>query len=173
MNSDASALLFAGLLVFLLSASTAHTQNTGLQSVNQLTVIDAYGKRVGTVLSAETSVFDNPLWVALKVGGVSFLIGVKRNAFIGTLGLVFESTNCSGTAFMQSLPELVLPYSAIRDQTVYLPDPQSTPRSVNFRSVLSDRHSPNCFQNSGTILAIPTITVIELRREFTPPFAVR
>ena len=100
--------------MFLLGASTVHAQTAGLQPENQLTVVDARGKRVGIALWGETSRIGHPLWVALRVDGGAFLIGVDRNGFRSVERLSFESNDCSGIPFIDTpYPDQLLPYSTL------------------------------------------------------------
>jgi hypothetical protein len=147
-----------------------------LKNNKTLTVIDANHKTVGQIGPFQGVCASNA--VSYQVGGRIFSVGVDKTGFpkcpILTTSF-FESTDCSGTPFVQVFISALVEISRVGEpgSTVYLPDLDNIQQ--NFLS-----HSQtNLFGGGCSIFdnnlpnAAPEIPIIDLDTVFTPPFKVQ
>jgi len=187
MTKRVMAFLAAMGIVFLLAA---YAQK--LHSPQQLAVYDADGKKVGVVVGAEYYGSDQfvPL-VPFKVEEVPFMLMVYRDGFVGYKFVGWESTDCSGTAFLllgnpghgSGRSPMPLVGVGVPGDTVYVEDGQ--PRYISVRSfstvptVGPDDPPPlptHCTQAAVvpyTRMGVPARPLIDMNAEFRPPFTVR
>ncbi len=191
--------LMVGVAVLVSFATSVAYGQARLQPVERLTIFDAGGRVVGNIVgfsdfgggfpffgpftgdpagpfnfAGKPPVFQ-PL-VAFRVDSILLVLGVERRRFLGSENqLVFESADCSGTPFFDTEVSMV-PRTAVRNHTVYVPDPNSGHRLITVRSFLFDLNAdpfceqlPEPFSQDG----IPAQSVIDLSTQFTPPFTVR
>lgn len=95
-----TALLILATVVLLAHTSAAQT----IEPINGGLVVDAAGKKVGSVIGSYVN--GNPMAiavVALQVDGHIFKMNATRTTLTATTtnaGVEFESTDCTGTAYM-------------------------------------------------------------------------
>jgi hypothetical protein len=168
-------LIIAGLawstLFLLFSPPSVDAQQ--LKRVSQLGVIDVNDKQVGVAdLSG-----DNRIQVVFQVDNLIFALGVRPDGFQGQSELLFETTDCSGTAWI-SRPDPIAdpPYSPLPNvavgspgNTVYIPNPTATSQPITVQSIVSE---DGCYSTSGSANAVQTQPAINLFTVFTPPFRV-
>ena len=162
-----------------------------LRPVQQLTVYDADGNRVGVIIGAETE-YDafHPL-VPFKVDDVPFMLSVFRDGFAAQEVVVWESTDCSGAPFIpigtpdypitrSSLPIVAL---GVPGSTVYVEDGAVTTigvRSYSTMPINAPRNVPPLPTRCAAPGIVPWIrqvvparALIDMNTLFKPPFTVR
>jgi hypothetical protein len=169
------------LLLILLGLSALSTVNAqALQHKPFLAVFDTQGEKVGNILN-----FDESLRVPVvgfAVEDFTFAVRVLSNCFsAGTEVsgdgdiLFFESTNCTGTAFMQKSPP-PMPSVVVSGPGCTVYRATDTQQSIPVRSVLIGFGQPGGLC-SGGIAAVTSlyqaVPVIDLLTVFTPPFTIR
>ena len=187
MKSVVGAVAILSSLVALRSLAPAVASAEGsVRSPALLAVFDAKGDMVGNVVGLATPV--TPLQsvvVALKVGKrkTVFALQVFRDRFEGNVPtLLFESPTCSGTPLLISADQAktLTPVVAVASpgSTVYLADPEATPRTITVGS--EQAADGTCTTPTGPdgapvtqANAVPALPVIDLNTRFTPPFSVR
>jgi hypothetical protein len=147
-----------------------------------LAVYDANGNMVGPVTwaSGENTNF---VGVAFTVGTRRFSLLVLSDEFQGNTNqvLFFESSDCSGPAFMDDPgPSPLLPGVIVGNDTIYIQD--GAARSVATKSNLGIL-TPNSTCNGGPTYnggnpdireVVPALLLIDnLYTQFPPPFSVR
>jgi hypothetical protein len=168
-------LLVASAGFLLASASFGQT----IQSVSGLMVIDANGKSVGSVIAPDT-VGTNA--VALQVDGHVFLLNFTRTTITArTARIFFESSNCTGTAYLDTSSDginfdALIPESVIAPpgQTVYVADTTDTPT----RRMLGSQFgltTDDCVP-TPSVLRLTVVRALPLldlaTNPFAPPFRV-
>lgn len=152
----------------------AYAQQTTLQPIENLGVFDSRGTRVGNVIGF---VGDYPS-VSVNIAGKLVILQVRGTKFFGAglqlgsgnLGLVFESTTCSGTPFVSGefVEELVSPITIVNNKKLYSVDGSS--RTILAASALND-DDPNCIQiGPEQMTATPLRFLLDLATRFQPPF---
>lgn len=163
--------MLAIALVGMLAISTVNAGT--LKSVDALVVVDANGKKVGTVTDIGLTLTGAA--VVFEVDGFLFALFITQGSFIGTFTFFqFESTDCTGTPFIGSSTGLLLHGVAVfpPGMTVYRPDPTATPRTITSRSEMGNAGS--CIVITRTIPdRSPAFPLIDLSTLFTPPFSVK
>ena len=162
----------AGFL--LVSASLGQT----IQPPGGLTVVDANGRRVGSVIAPDTVGTDE---VALQVDGHIFRLNFTRTTIQApvTLNIYFESPDCTGTPYLSANDinfDSLIPESVIDPpgQTIYVADLTDTPTQRWMRSQLGVTtacvQSPTVGFQSTAVRAVPLLDLATT--PFTPPFRV-
>jgi hypothetical protein len=164
------------VLCFAVSSALA-----GTRSVQRLTVVDN-GKTVADWQGIEGDGNQTPVFnvIALQVRHQLLILGVTRAGFLGTDNqLYFTSNDCSGVPyfaisvpFPAPLPDTAL-RTAVAGTNVYTAAGDSQAIVVN--SVLAGLNTPGnsyCLQYSFAADALPSDLTIDLRAQFTPPYAV-
>src|SRR5712692_2519410 len=133
-------------------------------AVKNLIVFDANGKKVAYVFDIVD--FSVPLILFVVKGFLPFSLLVHPDRILGRNALVFKSSDCSGTPFMQPhlSPKEVLPIVATGSpgDTVYIPDPNSTPQTTSFSSYLQEDFSRSCRTSSEQVRLVPALPLIDL-----------
>lgn len=130
-----------------------------------LEVIDAAGKEVGTVVGTDVA---GHAVVAMKASGVVVLLGVSGSGFDASLALAYQSTDCTGQAFLFPTNNLVTPAAvAPPGQTLYI---QSGPfQTVALGSLFE---SGACSNFPITEVMAPASPQVDLSSFFPAPFHV-
>ena len=150
-----------------------------LQPVQGLTVFDAKGKRVGTVIGFGNTT-ELPT-VAFRVHGRLVILKVDRDRFTNsrfavTNSIFFESGNCTGTAFasMEPLSDTftLAPIHILNGMGVYA---FNGPRRTVVVGSQKSSDSPNqCMAlSSYEDFLVPLRLLIDLGTQFQPPFTLR
>jgi hypothetical protein len=125
----------------------------------------------------------NPLLpiVAMTAEDVSFALLVRQDMFAESLpgqgGTFYESSDCSGQAFIRTASGTPSPIVAIADvnQTVHVGNPNDTSTTILAQSGMGQ--GTGCQVNQGSpppiTGVIPAVRSIDLVPMFTPPFSVR
>lgn len=185
-------LLLGGIAYFAFGGSSQDP----LLPTEQLVVFDIAGKRVGPVIDIDSlsggfgsgSEYRTAV-VAFRSNDMSFPVRVMRNRFGGYQEVVFESTDCSGPAFMEPLffaagfnvpPALPLVGVGFPGTTVYVADSGAATQTIVAGTKTGLNNFPiidlpeDCTDIGGqTLEAIPAQTFTNLDNKFTPPFVVR
>jgi hypothetical protein len=153
--------LLVGLLTWAAGGPAAWAQT--LRPVDQATVVDAKGKKVGALLGEAT--------MFLEVGdGSLVLVGVLRHGWYTWYQVGFVSSDCSGTPYDTGDYEGVVGSGVILPpgNTLYRRDPNATPAHVTLHSY----YYQECFTIDGgsEVTAVPYVAVVDLDTVFTPPF---
>jgi len=142
------------------------------RAVKNLIVFDSNGEKVADVFDIVD--FSVPLILFVVKGFLPFSLLVHPDRILGRNALLFESSDCSGTPFMQPhlSPDEVLPIVATGPpgDTVYIPDPNSSPQTMSFNSYLLEDFSRSCQTSSGQVSLVPALPLIDLDTLFTPPY---
>ncbi len=192
---------FVLALGILFSLRTSVALDQPLQRVSRLTVFDADGKRVGTVMDASNLPAASAVHVdvAFKVGEVPFVLNVYRDGFT-TEALVFppiawKSSDCSGTPFLGrftfsgtgvapsggSMPLVAVGFPG---NTVYVEDGATQTVTIGSFSTqtvaaLAEPGQPvsKClntgFPVGSQAVLFPARALINMSNEFRAPFAVK
>lgn len=173
-------LLAASAGFLLASASLGQT----IQPVGGLTVVDANGKRVGSVidLSKMSDAIGGDA-VALQVDGHIFRLNFTRTTITvpTTVRFFFESSDCTGTPYVEAGGsgvdfDALIPESFIEPpgQTVYIADTTDTPTSRMLGSQYA-MSAGNCLP-TPSVLRLTVIRALPLldlaTNPFVPPFHV-
>ena len=171
--------LLAGLFLFLPLDAQAGGRR------DKLVVVDADGKRVGTVVGALV----NQVTIALSVNGRHALLYVRfaiaTETFPGSAlfappiqgggGSVFESRDCSGPPFLLQSANRLLDLGAVEapGMTLYLPEARGAlPRRIAWNSY---RPYGECVRQAEPVVSdayVPAVAAVDLLTLFTPPFRV-
>ena len=152
-----------------LSRLTTVADAQTISNVHAATVLDANGKKVGSLQRSQQVYFKLD-------GGNVFLVEVQTNGFRRGEGaqLYYVTPDCSGTPYTPAdYPGVDIVPSALLGppgRTLYRPDPAAAPRTITAMS--QDGEDQGCFNISPglTQMALPLIPVIDLNTQFTPPF---
>jgi len=183
-NSQISHLYTLLLLMFFMRP-VAFAQK--LQRIEQLSVMDASGKKVGPLIGVNTLNRSGAGIVALKVDGTNLAVAVYKDGFtaigMNPASVVWESTDCSGKPYLwgTSINSSLFPQIAVGlpGNTIYLAE-NPTSQLLSIRSISSapvDELSPGgrsqCAVFQIQLRAIPAKALVNLDDEFQPPFTVR
>ena len=149
-----------------------------IQAPGGLTVVDANGKKVGSVIAPDTVGTDG---VALQVDGHIFRLSFTRTTIQAptTLNIYFESPDCTGTPYLSARDinfDGLIPESVIDPpgQTIYVADPTDTPTprwiQSQFGMTTACVQSPTVGFQSTAVRALPLLDLAT--NPFTPPFRV-
>jgi hypothetical protein len=150
---------------------------TALEAAS-LEIVDAQNARVGAVMGIQGQ-FPTVLF---RVNNRLFPLLVGQEHLTGTGPLLFQTTNCSGTPFLQDagvLPNgivpLLLPPVAVvpPGSRVFLPTVGSSSQSINVQSVRYTIGSCQRLPQATPVAAFPAAVVMNLDTQFTPPFRIR
>ena len=182
MPKQSAKVMGLAVTLFFLTSQPGHAQ-ADLQVQTGLTVIDAKGKRVGNVLGfTPTRIIEGigsgPV-VALKVNGVLLVLAVEPDRFIGQKELLFQSSDCSGTPYLDVYDPVVrlMPTTAVVGGIVYAQN--GNPQTVFITSCMSGLDpsptSRTCRPVSfpSTMSVVPAVPVFDVSAHFTPPFSIR
>lgn len=173
------------VVVTLVVASSSYSQAP--QPVEQLTVVDANGKRVGRVMGIDhLSNHVTPI-VVLKLNQLPISLSVTRSGFqIPGSEILWESLDCSGPAFLffdspSASSESLFQPGAVGypGQTVYTTLPGGEPRVIRVGSgsvrFPGQPSSALCWQPSVVWepTVVPARAVIDLNTQFTAPYSLR
>ncbi len=151
----------------------AHAQPPTIRAVEKLIVVDANGKKVAPVVQD----FSGLQQILLQVKGfLPFDLTVFSERLTGVTNLLFTTNDCSGQAFVEHnlavgiFVELPAAATGLPGNTIYIPDPNSTPTMVTYNSHRDDQNS-QCINDGPTEdTLVPAIPVIDLETIFTPPY---
>jgi hypothetical protein len=178
----------AANIVFLFVLASAILGQNNLQQVPSLTIVDANGKIVGTVLgfggdnsgNSPTNLHFNVF--ALKYGQDLVTLGAYSKGFVGTDdGLFFTSFDCSGPPLVNAngQTDFILPDTALRTFVVngkVFVSSGSNVQLVTVNSALRGLLQPgNSYCDRSTFVnleVLPSRVVVDLNRYFTPPLRV-
>ena len=174
MTKSRIMLIFTAALLAVSVPSATSAQTT--KGLEELKVVDATGKQVGTWVGVTTNA-TIPV-VALEASGFVFAIQVRGDRFEGQedVTVLFfeedETNNCSGTVLLDKPGgwPFALPLLAITgpNNTVHLVEPDAIPQPTLVLSALDQ--AGNCFSRIRNINALTTQEVVDLFTLFTPPF---
>jgi hypothetical protein len=171
MEEDVMRPAAAVIMGWVLLVGLTYVNGQELHPKRFLTVVDAQDQKVGGVITVESSGW---AVVAFEMEGRLFTVRVFRDRFFGpNARLLYESTNCSGQAFLEvdsPLPVLP-PVAVIAPATVFLPLPDASVQAVNARSYQVDTDG-SCLGFSETHNGLAAGSLIDLFTLFTPPFRV-
>ncbi len=138
-------------------------------------VIDANGKVVGHVLSADTGA-DKTVVLGMEYNGKKFSAMMTNGQFDPGPDIFYESTDCSGTGYVQfeskeSMMNNCLCFGLFIGNMVYLPV-YGGPTPVRERTASSRRNSiGQCTSSKYSVhWAYPYQPAFDWRSEFLPPF---
>jgi hypothetical protein len=144
--------------------------------VQSLTVLDGNAKRVGNVLGFGPAA--GVATVSFRVNGELVVISVNHDGFTinssftnGPGSLIFESTNCMGTAFAVFGPPgpSLAPLHLLSGTLLYAWDgPQTT---IIEKSQLDNGICQT--EGPGQTVGTPLRLVIDLSTQFKPPFTMK
>jgi len=169
-------------------AELGRAQQTKVKPVQQLRVVDARGKTVGTAIGAiglnnmeieGASSLSIRTVVLLQMEETLVPVAVGKNGFYGGGILYYQSDNCDTAPWFPvttsaSEPSTLLPRVAVGPpgQTVYVQKPDSTAQSITIRSIWQPP-LPCHNQTFNNVSALPTESLADLSKEFTPPFSLK
>lgn len=139
-------------------------------------VLDASGKVVGEVVTFESAL--GPI-VALRDAGSAPWLRVRPDRLTADGALNYESSDCSGTPFVDSAsitmftnPSTRLASTAIAgsSRTLYVAVRFANPRRMQVESFLLDEQ---CYVTSFETTVVPVRAVLDLTAAFSPPFSVQ
>jgi hypothetical protein len=153
-----------------------------LKSLSALTVVDAHGTKVGSVISLlllNPALGNVTALVAFAVGQQPLVLLVGPRGFVSTGGPFFNSKNCSGPPLVSSgvvLNSIVEPPAiGVPGHTVYLSEPGAMAQDFatfdGTQLALDGTCQPVHFDSNISLL--PARAVVDLDTLFTPPFSVR
>jgi len=173
------------LLSYCFTSYTVHAQNRGnqdaLQPVQGLSIFDAKGKRVGTVLGS-TGYNGIPPSVAFRLDGRLIILEVERHRFTGNgftrtfSSFYFESDNCTGTPFVSGPAEsgdTLAPHHILDGNVLLAPD--GATRNIIVKSQGSTNLPNQCEIHATPFpsLASPWRFLVDLSTQFQPPFTMK
>ena len=170
--------LLAALTLLLICGLASHRayaaddkDKDSIQPVQSLTVFDVNGKKVGGVLDATVTIAT----VAFRVNGELVILDLTHDHFGGTSqgpSLLFESTNCMGTAFVISGPPgpSLAPLHILSGTLLY--DYTATSTTITAKSQL-DGSNCQAISPYQPPPVLPLRLLIDLSTQFTPPFIMK
>jgi len=177
-------------LVLVMGVMVSTSYSGGLQPIQQMTVVDANGKKVGPVVDLY---FDNYTInhafagvVTFKLDETYFALRVFRGGFAGfsdSTFILWESSDCSGDAFISpfNTERSLVPVGVVAFPrfTVYVRDGDLRPIFARSYSAITGPWPVGgqtpcwpinpAFQQS----AAPARALTDLSTQFTPPFSLR
>ena len=177
--------VLCGLIGSSFTGYKAYGQNKksqgALQPVQGLTVFDAKGQRIGTVLGFGSASGSFPT-IAFRVEGRLVILNVEQHKIRGgeftreVSSFYFESPNCTGPAFgSPGTPDAtVAPIQVLDGTKLYVVDGPPTTIFVRSQGSTSSPSNPCVtidppFQTVGK----PVRFLIDLADHFQPPFTLR
>ena len=125
--------VFLGIVLFLVCSVEGVKAQSGLQSLERLTVYDGGGKKIATVLGFAG--FPPIPVVAFSKNGITAVLIAWRDKLRGTENsFYFTSANCTGTAYL-SLADRVPP-TVVSDTSLYIADTSFPPSDITVNSIL-------------------------------------
>ena len=164
-----SVMLLCGLLTTELYAQR------GLRFLENLTVYDGGGKKVGAVLGfiGHPPI---PVVALVKNDEIALLIAWKDRIRGTESSFYFTTANCTGTAYLPLRAEREPP-TLVKNGLVYLPDSALPPAAITVSSVLNSPGEAfeSCSQFSPFQVtdAVPAKVLADITGYFSPPFSVR
>lgn len=177
---------FAGLICTLgiavltsLALCASSAQQAKVKPIGRVVIVDSQGKTVGTPLGG-ASLFDpgsaNEVRpnVLLDIEGNIVAVSLGRDRFYTAAYLLFDSQDCTGNAwyFPVSGEPPLLPRAVVGPpgQTLYVEKQDGQLQSVTIRS-RSLRNE--CFNIQSSQQVVPMQPLVDLSKEFTPPFSLK
>ena len=173
-------IVLAGLLVLLPLDAPARDRGgvTKPHSPKGIAVVDANGKRVGTVVEARL----REVTIALIVNDRRVLLDVISPVsteyyppFRGATFVAFESRDCSGPPFLFENSDRLLDAGAVAfpGMTLYLPAvPGAAPVTIASASSAGVAGCQTIEHPFSDRAWVPAVAVVDLLTLFTPPFRV-
>jgi hypothetical protein len=180
--SRRTAFQIALVLLLVFSFSTAYGQSQ-IQPKANLSVFDANGQRVAPVYDTTSSLLigGEPV-IAIEVDRVLLVLTVLKTHFIGRQsGLAFETSDCSGTPFMETGPVTealgypLIPGNVVWNNRAYVLQPGELARTITLGSVVwVEPDSAECLpQEPYEITLAPAYQLIDLNQYYVPPFVLK
>ncbi len=176
--SRRTAFQIALVLLLVFSFSTAYGQSQ-IQPKANLAVFDANGQRVAPVYDTTSSLLigGEPV-IALEVDRVLLVLTVLKTHFIGRqAALAFETSDCSGTPFMETGPvtDPLIPGNLVWNNRAYVLQPGEPARTITLRSVVwVEPDIAECLpQEPYEITLAPAYQLIDLNQHYVPPFVLK
>lgn len=140
----------------------------GIPGVGALRVLDSLGNEVGTYNDEGLVIRRNEtmdMWLRFSVDKNGFIDGNIASQLV----LIYTTSNCSGTAYLQSEPDALVQKAVVYGQTVY--QPSNTHQTMNFQSYRYG-FGPNqpCEPSGGVTTASQPVTYPVSNLGLTPPF---
>ena len=156
-----------GMLVPLaLATSQAQT----IQSIDELTVVDSAGKKVGRLI--DTGAEDTGSYVAFQVAANKSIVKLPllTDGYVSDFDLVFDSSDCSGTPYLAlyDVPHKLFARAAVGPpgHTLYVENGPS--RLADIESVYNDGECQVVGLSQGEV--VPVLSALDLDTVFAPPF---
>lgn len=169
--------IIAVVVLLLVPTSLAFSQI--LRAKSSITVFDSKGKKVGKVLTLHSGIV--PI-VAFAVNKRIVALWVFSNRLAGNRDQVyFESADCTGTPFIQTLSESFFPeampslLAAISNSTdtLYVVGDNPTPQNISVSSYFDFASGDSCEEAGGFPLEVFPAEKLQILTTFSPPFTVR
>ena len=135
-----------------------------------LRVFDSNNKFVGNVVG--TGANGTVAHVPYRLNGILFTLGVSRTAVGGNGGgPLYETSNCTGTPYMQSDGSIIFAASGVGGNTLYVEDVRAPAQTITFSSSL---FGTVCIPHIPLAIAVrPALQFVDFVGQFAPPFSVR
>ena len=155
------------VLVLILGAVTGPAE--AQKVTGRLAVVDASGVLLGAAYGAPS----NRASIYLRASGLFWKLVVSSNQLQGTASLHYESTDCTGEAYVRYYDDSMAHEIAVAPPgwTLYVPDLGAGPQSVELRSTLPSEGS--CYEDLSPYEdeLHPAVALTgDLQGGLTPPF---
>lgn len=201
MNTTLKARLVLLAFALLTSVSVARAQGGASKPITSLSVVDSKSKTVGEILGFNPGLL--PV-VAIRTGGALIQLGVRPSGFVpasvfptssssfpnGSViaGIAdYESTNCSGTPYSESLSTVkglsdnLFTVVDLLGTVVLAVDGSLPPKFITAQSFLEPVGGCHLYQNgqgdpqpiSFTVALLPVKMLVDLSTLYTAPFTVK
>ena len=170
-----------GTLTPGIATGTAIIRPSLIAGTSLLSLVDANGGFVAPVTDTFLSSNPSQVRVALTVGGVLAIAAVGRDLWFGNYGgnVLFQSTDCSGPAYIEVLAELaVYPPTVVVNnvpgaQVLYVADNTAAPLTgQTYQSELNPFQS-NCIAVATVrSFALPVVSTLDTSTLGPPPYRV-
>ena len=143
-------------------------------------VVDANGKTVGVILSAETGINTNVI-IGMEYEGKKYIAKMKNGMFFyEDVGLFFDDTNCSSNPYIgfDSLESILnnfnTPFGVVKGDWMYLPVEGIEPvwERIVYGVKGSDAVCVPYPDGVGQTWAHPYEPIFEWALEFVPPYSI-
>ena len=164
------------VVVCLLLVSECFAQQPRLKVVQQVTVVDSRGKIVGQADSIQS--LGQFATVLLKTDDRLVNLTVKRDGYLVSFSLLFESSNCSGTPWIldNGTRSSFALFGTVGPpgHTLYVRDENAVPRTVTIQTMFDHTGCGDIGPFGPVpISVLPALPLIDLDAWFTPPFSLR
>jgi hypothetical protein len=181
------AMCYVVLAIFaFISGHTLTWAGNELKSVRGLTLVDATGKKIGTVFNGLGGMHAGATTITFKIGEEVIALAAFADRFPGSFsGAYFKSCDCSGQAYIGTsgivIPDYgpsLLPFTAIGGpgETVYVANPGASTEGFTPGSVWLNQGwecQNYCELELAPANFLPAHPLVDLSTEFTPPFRLR